>query len=106
MVFETCVCRVGRAGVRIAARVYRGAVPTSPVLISRGFGMTKEDSHALADALCTAHGHTVVTMDNRGSGDSDNAPIGERFGTQCMARDCFGLMRALVFSRCVNILAC
>ena len=98
MSFETCTCRVGR-GVRIAARVYHGAVASSPLLISRGFGMTKEDSHALADNLCAVHGFTVVTMDNRGSGDSDNPPFGDRPGMQCMAQDCVGLMRALGFGR-------
>eukprot|EP01062_Namystynia_karyoxenos_P008253 TRINITY_DN128_c0_g1_i1.p1 TRINITY_DN128_c0_g1~~TRINITY_DN128_c0_g1_i1.p1 ORF type:complete len:324 (+),score=80.01 TRINITY_DN128_c0_g1_i1:97-1068(+) len=83
-----------RGGVRIAYLVYRptGRAVGLPVLMLRGFGMTKEDSAGLATAL-TAHGRVMVAVDNRGSGESD-FPEGD-YTLEDMARDAASVMGAL-----------
>jgi pimeloyl-ACP methyl ester carboxylesterase len=85
--------------------------------------MTKEDSHDLALRLCGTHGLTVVTMDNRGSGESTGGPgdasvartidesgsplaaqtaappvvAGSAWSMRDMADDCAALMHSLGF---------
>ena len=34
-----------------------------PIVILRGFGMTKEDSHSFASVLCEKYGHQIITVD-------------------------------------------
>jgi pimeloyl-ACP methyl ester carboxylesterase len=86
--------------VNLAAVIYEPTLARAgsrPLLISRGFGMTKEDSHALAAVLCERHGHVVVTYDNRGSGESSSPP--DTFRMVDMAHDCIALMQSLNFNQ-------
>ena len=84
---------------------------TYPIFLLRGFGMTKEDSHGLASLLCEKYGHQVITVDNRGTGESGKPPEacnegeeeedddggGENinFSMKDMALDCIYLAEAL-----------
>eukprot|EP00943_MAST-04B_sp_MAST-4B-sp1_P005299 g5299.t1 len=70
-----------------------------PIVILRGFGMTKEDSHSFASVLCEKYGHQIITVDNRGTGESDKPPDvrdGQTtFGLKDMAMDCIHLLEEL-----------
>eukprot|EP01064_Diplonema_japonicum_P010512 TRINITY_DN17762_c0_g1_i1.p1 TRINITY_DN17762_c0_g1~~TRINITY_DN17762_c0_g1_i1.p1 ORF type:complete len:323 (+),score=36.36 TRINITY_DN17762_c0_g1_i1:38-970(+) len=84
---------VGHQGVLICYRVVEPVGATqnlSPVVVIRGLGMTKDDSVRLAEGLA-ATGRKVITLDNRGSGESEKP--GFHFELADMAKDCVEVMK-------------
>ena len=80
-------------GVNISCR-YTGRGNGLPLLIIRGLGMTKEDSDSLSRRMSSER--RVVTIDNRGSGESDTPDSDYTF--EDMASDCVTVMQS--FNNC------
>eukprot|EP01063_Lacrimia_lanifica_P008641 TRINITY_DN15703_c0_g1_i1.p1 TRINITY_DN15703_c0_g1~~TRINITY_DN15703_c0_g1_i1.p1 ORF type:complete len:332 (+),score=79.60 TRINITY_DN15703_c0_g1_i1:37-996(+) len=70
----------------------RGKALRHPVVVVRGLGMTVKDSEGWATRLATSAGREVITLDNRGSGQSTTPAVAYTF--EDMADDVAAVVEA------------